>query len=63
MTTCRIRPNASGAIELVSLDTGLADSFPNMQALRAAPAAQPCPGRLSAAIFLPRLRTRYRLPP
>jgi D-glycero-alpha-D-manno-heptose-7-phosphate kinase len=36
MTTCRIRPNANGAIELVSLDTGLADSFPSMQALRAA---------------------------
>lgn len=36
MTTCRIHPNASGAIELVSLDTGLADSFPSMQALRAA---------------------------
>ncbi len=36
MTTCRIRPNANEAIELVSLDTGLADRFPSMQALRAA---------------------------
>ena len=34
MTTCRIFPHASGTIELVSLDTGLADSFRNMQALR-----------------------------
>ncbi len=33
MTTCRIIPIADGGIELVSLDTGLADRFPNMQAL------------------------------
>lgn len=37
MTTCRILPTASRGIELVSLDTGLADSFPSMEALRAAP--------------------------
>jgi D-glycero-alpha-D-manno-heptose-7-phosphate kinase len=37
MTTCRILPAASGGIELVSLDTGLTDSFANMAALRAAP--------------------------
>jgi D-glycero-alpha-D-manno-heptose-7-phosphate kinase len=37
MTTCRIVPTESRAIELVSLDTGLADSFPSMEALRAAP--------------------------
>jgi len=36
MTTCRIIPTASRGIELVSLDTGLADSFPSMEALRAA---------------------------
>lgn len=34
MTTCRIIPVAGGGIELVSLDTGLADSFGSMQALR-----------------------------
>lgn len=37
MTTCRILPTDSGGIELVSLDTGLADSFSSMAALRAAP--------------------------
>jgi D-glycero-alpha-D-manno-heptose-7-phosphate kinase len=37
MTVCRIVPTASRSIELVSLDTGLADSFPSMEALRAAP--------------------------
>ena len=37
MTTCRITPSASRAIELVSLDTGLADTFPSMEALRGAP--------------------------
>jgi D-glycero-alpha-D-manno-heptose-7-phosphate kinase len=37
MTSCRIIPTAGSAIELVSLDTGLADSFANMQALRQAP--------------------------
>jgi D-glycero-alpha-D-manno-heptose-7-phosphate kinase len=37
MTTCRIMPTASRAIELASLDTGLADTFPSMAALRAAP--------------------------
>jgi D-glycero-alpha-D-manno-heptose-7-phosphate kinase len=36
MTTCRVVPTSSAAIELVSLDTGLADSFPSMEALRAA---------------------------
>lgn len=36
MTTCRIVPIAGGRIELVSLDTGLADSFANMEALRGA---------------------------
>ena len=36
MTTCRIIPNTTGSIELVSLDTGLADSFASMQALREA---------------------------
>jgi D-glycero-alpha-D-manno-heptose-7-phosphate kinase len=36
MTTCRILPNTTGVVELVSLDTGLADSFPSMEALRAA---------------------------
>ena len=36
MTTCRIIPVAGGGIELVSLDTGLADSFGSMQALREA---------------------------
>jgi D-glycero-alpha-D-manno-heptose-7-phosphate kinase len=36
MTTCRIIPTAGGSIELVSLDTGLADSFGSMQALREA---------------------------
>ena len=36
MTTCRIIPLAGGRIELVSLDTGLADSFESMQALREA---------------------------
>jgi D-glycero-alpha-D-manno-heptose-7-phosphate kinase len=36
MTTCRIVPADTDAIELVSLDTGLTDSFPNMQALREA---------------------------
>jgi D-glycero-alpha-D-manno-heptose-7-phosphate kinase len=37
MTTCRILPTVAGTIELVSLDTGLADSFPSMGALRDAP--------------------------
>ncbi len=37
MTTCRIVPLATPAIELCSTDTGLADSFPSMDALRAAP--------------------------
>jgi D-glycero-alpha-D-manno-heptose-7-phosphate kinase len=36
MTSCRIIPVGGSAIELVSLDTGLADSFANMQALRQA---------------------------
>jgi D-glycero-alpha-D-manno-heptose-7-phosphate kinase len=36
MTTCRITPIANGRIELASLDTGLADSFADMAALRAA---------------------------
>jgi D-glycero-alpha-D-manno-heptose-7-phosphate kinase len=36
MTSCRIIPTAGSGIELVSLDTGLADSFANMQALRQA---------------------------
>ncbi len=36
MTTCRITPMSGGGIELVSLDTGLADSFGSMQALREA---------------------------
>lgn len=36
MTTCRITPRDSGAIELASLDTGLTDSFPSMEALRGA---------------------------
>jgi D-glycero-alpha-D-manno-heptose-7-phosphate kinase len=36
MTTCRITPTAGGGIELVSLDTGLADSFGSMRALREA---------------------------
>ncbi len=34
MTTCRITPTAGGGIELVSLDTGLTDSFGSMRALR-----------------------------
>ena len=38
MTTCRIVPTSRRRIELVSLDTGLADSFANMQALRQRPA-------------------------
>jgi D-glycero-alpha-D-manno-heptose-7-phosphate kinase len=33
-TTCRIAPISGGGIELASLDTGLADSFPSMAALR-----------------------------
>jgi len=37
MTTCRILPTVGGSIELVSIDTGLADSFASMEALRAAP--------------------------
>jgi D-glycero-alpha-D-manno-heptose-7-phosphate kinase len=37
MTTCRILPTASGTIDLVSLDTGLADTFSSMEALRVAP--------------------------
>src|SRR5208337_2230247 len=37
MTTCRIVPTAAPGIQLVSLDTGLADSFPTMAALRQAP--------------------------
>jgi len=36
MTTCRIIPTASSGIELVSQDTGLADSFASMEALRSA---------------------------
>jgi D-glycero-alpha-D-manno-heptose-7-phosphate kinase len=36
MTGCRILPTAGTGIELVSLDTGLADSFADMRALRAA---------------------------
>jgi D-glycero-alpha-D-manno-heptose-7-phosphate kinase len=36
MTTCRIIPTAGSGIELVSLDTGLADSFDCLQALREA---------------------------
>ncbi len=36
MTCCRITPTAGSGIELVSLDTGLADSFGSMQALREA---------------------------
>lgn len=36
MTTCRIIPTPGTAIELLSLDTGLADSFADMQALRQA---------------------------
>jgi D-glycero-alpha-D-manno-heptose-7-phosphate kinase len=36
MTRCRILPRAGREIELVSLDTGLADRFPNMSALRRA---------------------------
>jgi D-glycero-alpha-D-manno-heptose-7-phosphate kinase len=39
-TTCRITPAAGGGIELVSLDTGLADRFGSMQALREAPKCQ-----------------------
>jgi D-glycero-alpha-D-manno-heptose-7-phosphate kinase len=34
MTTCRILPHAGSSIELISLDTGLSDSFRDMQALR-----------------------------
>ena len=48
MTTCRIIPNTTGSIELVSLDTGLADSFPNMQALRE---AQKCSHKLAAHLL------------
>ena len=62
MTTCRIIPTSGSAIELVSLDTGLADSFADMQALRQRHAA-PRPRGLSAAILLRRLRTCLRLPP
>lgn len=36
ITTCRILPAAGSSIELVSLDTGLEDQFPSMEALRAA---------------------------
>jgi D-glycero-alpha-D-manno-heptose-7-phosphate kinase len=36
MTCCRIVPSAGKGIELVSLDTGLADRFADMQALREA---------------------------
>ncbi len=36
MATCRIIPTDGGGIELVSRDTGLADSFGSMQALREA---------------------------
>ncbi len=36
MTTCRITPTDTGAIELTSVDTGLTDSFPNMEGLRSA---------------------------
>jgi len=36
MTTCRITPMAGGRIELDSRDTGLADSFDSMRALREA---------------------------
>jgi D-glycero-alpha-D-manno-heptose-7-phosphate kinase len=36
MTTCRIIPMANRRVELLSLDTGLADSFADMAALRAA---------------------------
>lgn len=40
MTSCRIVPNLDGSIELRSRDTGLADRFANMQALREAPKCQ-----------------------
>jgi len=36
LTTCRIFPTANGSVELVSLDTGLTDSYPSMEALRSA---------------------------
>jgi len=37
MTVCRILPSASSGVELLSVDTGLADHFSSMEALRAAP--------------------------
>ncbi len=37
MTTCRIIPTSGSAIHLLSLDTGLTDTFPTMQALRETP--------------------------
>jgi D-glycero-alpha-D-manno-heptose-7-phosphate kinase len=37
MTTCRIVPTGDCSIQLVSLDTGLSDSFASMNALREAP--------------------------